>query len=69
MESRGFSIGGSPDMYRLRDLKNGMYQIHKKNGPAYEGTPTSIFKTAIKMGIQPGELTYSVEAMQKDNAH
>ncbi len=56
-------------MYRLRDLKNGMYQIHKKNGPAYEGTPTSIFKTAIKMGIQPGELTYSVEAMQKDNAH
>lgn len=56
-------------MFRLRDLKNGLYQIHKKNGEAFEGTPKTIFETAIKMGIQPVELTFSVNAMYRDHAH
>ena len=47
-------------MFRLRDLKNGLYQIHKKNGPAYEGTPKLIFKRAVQLGVVEEELTAAV---------
>lgn len=54
-------------MFRLRDLKNGLFQIHKKNGQAFEGTPRSIFSVAIKMGIEEKELAYAVNQLQASN--
>ena len=50
-------------MFRLRDLKNGLFQIHKSNGPAYEGTPRSIFDAAIKMGVIEKELVHAVNQL------
>lgn len=52
-------------MFRLRDLKNGLYQIHKTKGPAFEGTPRSIFTEAIKMGIVEQHLAYAVVTLDK----
>ncbi len=55
-------------MFRLRDLKNGLYQIHKQNGQAFEGTPLSIFTQAVKMGVVQKELLVAVEQL-KMNSH
>jgi hypothetical protein len=65
MESRDTWNGGKT--YRLRDLKNGLYQIHKKNGPAYEGTRWIVLTTAVKMGIREADLVQAVVALQKLN--
>ncbi len=54
-------------MFRLRTLKNGLYQIHSKTGQAYEGTPRSVFTTAIKMGVKEQELTYAVQQLEERN--
>lgn len=54
-------------MFRLRDLKNWTYQIHKSNGPAYEGTPLSIFNEAVKMGVNQRELLQAVHILTKSN--
>lgn len=54
-------------MFRLRDLKNGMFQIHKKNGPAFEGTPFSIFKEAVKMGVVQKDLIFAVNELKVQN--
>lgn len=54
-------------MFRLRDLKNGLYQIHKKGGPAYEGTPRTLFETAIKLGVQEQSLVLAVNHLQELN--
>lgn len=62
MESRNFSIGVN-DMFRLRDLKNGLFQIHKKNGPAYEGTPRVLFTKAVQLGLPETELSTAVNQL------
>lgn len=54
-------------MFRLRDLKNGLYQIHKTKGPAFEGTPRSLFHQAMKMGIPERQLTRAVTDLQNYN--
>lgn len=67
MESKSFSTnGGDRKMFRLRDLKNGLYQIHKEKGPAYEGTPMSIFTQAVRMGIVQKELIAAVHMLTKN---
>lgn len=53
-------------MYRLRDLKNGLFQIHsQRHRQAFEGTPRSIFATAVKMGVDQRELVTAVNELQK----
>ncbi len=52
-------------MYRLRDLKNGQYQIHKKNGMAYEGTKDGIAHAAVKLGVDEKELGFAFEELEK----
>lgn len=52
-------------MYRLRDLKNGFYQIHCKNGKAFEGTPKSLFDKALEMGVYQQDLLIAVQTMMK----
>ena len=52
-------------MFRLRDLKNGFFQIHKQGGPAFEGTPRLLFDKAVMLGIKPQELAYAVQELQK----
>lgn len=48
-------------MFRLRLLRNGLYQIHSaRHINSYEGTPTVIFKKAIQLGIQEKELAKAV---------
>lgn len=54
-------------MFRIRDLKNGFYQVHKKNGPAFEGTPNILFKKAVELGIQEKELVYAVLRLGNEN--
>lgn len=54
-------------MFRLRDLKNGLYQIHKDNGQAFEGTPLSVFEQAIKMGVVQSELLMAAESLKRHN--
>lgn len=55
-------------MFRLRDLKNGLLQIHKSNGPAFEGTVKTVLTEAIKLGVDPYELDIAVNEMRR-NAH
>lgn len=44
-------------MYRLRDLKNGKYQIHVKNGEAFEGTTAAILeKCVMDLGFDVNEV-------------
>lgn len=52
-------------MFRLRDLKNGMYQIHKTKGPAYEGTPYSIFQEAVKLGVKQEDLVLATHTLKE----
>lgn len=54
-------------MFRLRDLKNGLYQIHKTNGPAWEGIPQKVFEEAVKMGIQFPELQWAVRRLSMEH--
>lgn len=57
-------------MFRLRDLKNGLYQIHsKKSGMGYEGTPVTIFKTALKLGVSKADLRKAVNHLFVNNEH
>lgn len=64
MESRSFWIRGKK-MFRLRDLKNGLYQIHKKGGQAFEGTPTPILQAAVKMGVSQNSLIQATLELQR----
>lgn len=51
-------------MFRLRDMKNGLYQIHKENEKhAYEGTPQSVFMQAVKWGVVQRELVAAVNEL------
>lgn len=52
-------------MFRIRDLKNGFYQVHKKDGQAFEGTPNLLFKKAIELGIQEKELIKAVNKLEE----
>jgi hypothetical protein len=53
-------------MYRLKKVQNGMFQIHsKKHSNAYEGTPKSIFKMCMEMGIEEHELFYALGEMDQ----
>jgi hypothetical protein len=53
-------------LYRLRDLKNGLYQIHSMNpSVAYEGTKTEIFDAAVKLGIKADELVIAAYELKK----
>jgi hypothetical protein len=47
-------------MYRLRDLKNGRYQIHVNNGPAYEGSLTSIVRECTRLGLKFDQVEVAV---------
>lgn len=52
-------------MYRIRDLKNGLYQVHsRRHNEAYEGTPRVLFEKAISLGIRPMELSKAVRDLQ-----
>lgn len=51
-------------MYRLRNLKNGLFQIHStKYRTAFEGTPETLFHKAQAMGIPESELSKAVNEM------
>jgi hypothetical protein len=55
--------------YRLKDLKNGLFQVHSKFDGAYEGTPTIIFHKAKQMGINPLELKRAVDLLNREDKH
>lgn len=53
-------------MYKLKDLRNGLFQIHStRHHNAYEGTPVSVFRMAVKMGLPEGELVHAVNTIQR----
>lgn len=53
--------------YRLRDLKNGAYQIHCGDGTAFEGPELAITKACVELGIQESEVQYAKTEMRKFN--
>jgi len=63
MTSTHFANASGP--YRLRDLKNGHFQIHKSNGPAFEGPKHLIAFKAQEMGIEDGELYIAFDELNK----
>lgn len=54
-------------MFRLRALKNGRYQIHQRNGIAYEGLPHLIFGATAKLGIREEELVKGLDHLEALN--
>jgi hypothetical protein len=62
MESRSFGSVGEK-MFRLRDLKNGLFEIHKQHGEAWQGTPKILFNKALSWGIPESELTKAVNKL------
>lgn len=53
--------------YRLRDLKNGLFQIHSTHYGAYEGTPGVIFNQAKRMGIHEEDLKVAVNELHNNH--
>lgn len=66
MNIRSEKFGGN-GMYRLRDLKNGKYQIHAMDGAAYEGDVRPIFKKCIELGLNPAEVEEAILDMKRQN--
>ncbi len=54
-----------PGQVRLRDLKNGLYQIHSTKHGAFEGTLNPIFWEAVKWGVEAKELNYAVKHLNE----
>ena len=54
-------------VYRLRDLKNGLFQIHVSDGPAYEGAQDVIIAAAINMGLDYDDLKFAVFELETTN--
>lgn len=59
------NTGGN--MYRLRDLKNGLFQIHVSEGPAFEGSSKAIFKKCFELGIDYSEIDIAISEINKMN--
>lgn len=62
----GFNNNGGK-MFRLKNLKNGFYEIHKSGGPAFQGTPKLIFEKAIELGVHREDLTHAVNELTVKN--
>lgn len=52
-------------MFRLRDLKNGLYQFHVKRGQAWEGTPRSVCQKAVEAGINQNDLAHALTRLNE----
>lgn len=50
-----------PGQVTLRDLKNGLYQIHSAKHGAFKGALNSTFWEAVKWGVEAKELNYAVK--------
>lgn len=52
-------------MYRVRSLKNGTFQFHMQNGPAFVGSRLAITTTAVDFGVDADELEFALAEMVK----
>lgn len=52
-------------MYRLRDLKNGKFQIHVNNGPAYEGTLKQILRECKRFRMNLDEVEIAIMELHR----
>ncbi len=52
-------------MFRLRDLKNGLFQIHSRYNGAFEGSPDHIFRKAQHLGVRSPDLKLAVNELHK----
>jgi hypothetical protein len=50
-------------VFRLRDLKNGLFQFHVKRGQAWEGTPRSICQKALESGVNENDLAHALQKL------
>lgn len=53
--------------YRMKDLKNGNYQIHSEHHGAFEGTLGPIFKKAVEIGVETSSVEKAVREMSRLN--
>lgn len=51
---------GGSGMFRIRDLKNGQYQVHVNEGPAFEGTLKPIMKKCLELGMRLEEVEMAI---------
>lgn len=63
-----FNYKGFGSSYRIRDLKNGLYQIHASEGKAFEGTIQHIFAIGLAWGLDEEDMIAAVMEMT-DNGH
>lgn len=49
----------------LKDLKNGLYQIHSEYNGAFEGTISAIFKRIKKWGINENDFIYATRLLKE----
>lgn len=54
-------------MYRLRDLKNGSYQIHVANGTAFEGSLKAIVKKCVELRLRLPEVQEAIIELHRLN--
>ena len=52
-------------MFRLKDLKDGRFQVHAHNGAAFEGTEEAITIAAEELGMHPADVILAKEEMRK----
>lgn len=62
MQSAGFLATAA---CRLRDLKNGLYQIHFYDGKAYEGNLAQISVQATRRGVDDQDLVTAILEMEE----
>lgn len=58
--------GDTPGEMKLRDKKNGLYQIHSKHG-AFEGPLNLIYWQAVEWGLTTSELDFGIKVMKREN--
>lgn len=62
MEQNNYEVPGA---MRLKDLKNGKFQIHSKLHGAFEGDLNPIYWKAVKWGVSEKDLSYAIKELAK----
>lgn len=52
--------------YRIKDLKNGQYQVHSSKG-AFEGPLRKIYKKSLQLGIEERDLELAILELNRLN--
>jgi hypothetical protein len=54
-------------MYRVKNLKNGLYQLHSKKYGAFEGTRENIIGKCLQMDLDAKDIAYVFRQFDENN--